>query len=43
MVEIKKEDSIVKKIKNNDGMDEFDNNFYGHEKFYKKMKNLFDD
>ena len=43
MIEIKKEDSIVKKIKNNDGMDEFDNNFYGHEKFYKKMKNLFDD
>ena len=41
--EIKKEDSYVKKIKNNDVLDEFDNNFYGHEKFFKKMKNLFDD
>ena len=41
--EIKKEDSLVKKIKNNDGLDDFDNNFDGHDKFYKKMKNLFDD
>ena len=30
-------------MKNNDGLDEFDNNFNNHDKFYNKMKNLFDD
>ena len=39
-----KEDSNLKRIQNNDdGLDEFDNNFNEHDKFYKKMKNLFDD
>ena len=37
-----KEDSNIKKIRNNDGLDEFDNNFNEHDKFYKKMKNLLD-
>jgi len=38
-----KEDSNIKREKNNDGLDEFDNNFNEHDKFYKKMKNLFDE
>ena len=33
----------TKRIKNNDGLDEFDNNFNNHDLFYNKMKNLFDD
>ena len=36
-------DSKIKRMKNNDGLDEFDNNFNNHDKFYNKMKNLFDD
>ena len=35
-------DSTIKRI-NNDGLDEFDNNFNNHDKFYNKMKKLFDD
>ena len=38
-----KEDSNIKKNINNDGLDEFDNNFNEHDKFYKKMKNLLDE
>ena len=37
------EDSKIKRMNNNDEFDEFDNNFNEHEKFYQKMKNLFDD
>ena len=33
----------IRSNKNNDGMDEFDNNFYNHEKFFSRMKKLFDD
>ena len=36
-------DSTIKRMKNNDGLDEFDNNFNNHDIFYNKMKNLFDD
>ena len=36
-------DSNLKRMKNNDGLDEFDNNFNNHDKFYNKMKNIFDD
>ena len=42
-IKLKKKDSYFKKIKNDDGLDEFDNNFNEHDKFYKKMINLFDD
>ena len=38
-----KEDSNIKKNINNDGLDEFDNNFNEHDKFYKKMKYLLDE
>ena len=38
-----KEDSNIKRNMNNDGLDEFDNNFNEHDKFYKKMKNLLDE
>ena len=37
-------DNTLKKIKNNnDGLDEFDNNFNNHDRFYNKMKRIFDD
>ena len=36
-------DSTLKRINNNDGLDEFDNNFNNHDRFYNKMKRIFDD
>ena len=36
-------DSTYKRMKNDDGMDEFDNNFNNHDLFYNKMKRIFDD
>ena len=36
-------DSTLKRIKNNDGLDEFDNNFNNHDRFYNKIKRIFDD
>ena len=36
-------DSAMKRMKNNDGLDEYDNNFNNHDQFYNKMKNIFDE
>ena len=36
-------DSEFKKMKNNDGLDEFDNNFNNHDLFYSKMRKIFDE
>ena len=37
------EDNRIEEMNNNDELDEFDNNFNEHDKFYKKMKNIFDE
>lgn len=42
-METRLEDSKIKKIKNNDGLDEFDNNFNIHDIFYNKMRKIFDE
>ena len=36
-------DTEIKPQKNSDELDEFDNDFNEHDKFYKKMKNIFDE
>jgi hypothetical protein len=36
-------ESAMKRMKNNDGLDEYDNNFNNHDKSYNKMKNIFDE
>jgi hypothetical protein len=36
-------ESTYKRMKNEDGLDEFDNNFNNHDLFYNRMKRIFDD
>ena len=36
-------ESTYKRMKNADGLDEFDNNFNNHDLFYNRMKTIFDD